>query len=72
MSLFRQLMLAVLLSTLLSFMGSALVSLFSSRHYLEQQLILKNEDNASALALLMTQQSKDPVTMELLRHFAIR
>lgn len=65
MSLFRQLMLAVLLSTLLSFMGSALVSLFSSRHYLEQQLILKNEDNASALALLMTQQSKDPVTMEL-------
>lgn len=65
MSLFRQLMLAVALSTLLSFMGSTLVSLLSSRHYLEQQLILKNEDNASALALLMTQQSKDPVTMEL-------
>lgn len=65
MSLFKQLMLAVALSTLLAFMGSALVSLLSSRHYLEQQLILKNEDNASALALLMTQQSKDPVTMEL-------
>ncbi len=65
MSLFRQLMLAVALSTLLSFMGSAVVSLLSSRHYLEQQLILKNEDNASALALLITQQSKDPVTIEL-------
>lgn len=65
MSLFKQLMLAVALSTLLAFMGSAVVSLLSSRHYLEQQLVLKNEDNASALALLMTQQSKDPVTMEL-------
>lgn len=65
MSLFRQLMLAVALSTLLSFMGSAVVSLLSSRHYLEQQLILKNEDNASALALLITQQSKDPVTIAL-------
>jgi EAL domain-containing protein (putative c-di-GMP-specific phosphodiesterase class I)/GGDEF domain-containing protein len=65
MSLFRQLMLAVAFSTLLSFMGSAVVSLLSSRHYLEQQLILKNEDNASALALLITQQSKDPVTIEL-------
>jgi len=65
MSLFRQLMLAVALTTLLSFMGSAVVSLLSSRHYLEQQLILKNEDNASALALLITQQSKDPVTIEL-------
>jgi EAL domain-containing protein (putative c-di-GMP-specific phosphodiesterase class I)/GGDEF domain-containing protein len=58
-------MLAVALSTLLSFMGSAVVSLFSSRHYLEQQLILKNEDNASALALLISQQGKDPVTIEL-------
>ncbi|MBI5438958.1 MAG: diguanylate cyclase [Nitrosomonadales bacterium] len=58
-------MLAIALTTLLSFMGSAVVSLLSSRHYLEQQLILKNEDNASALALLITQQSKDPVTIEL-------
>lgn len=65
MSLFRQLMLAVAFSTLLSFIGSAVVSLLSSRHYLEQQLVLKNEDNAGALALLITQQSKDPVTMEL-------
>ncbi len=65
MSLFRQLMLAVAFSTLLAFMGSAVVSLLSSRHYLEQQLILKNEDNAGALALLITQQSKDPVNIEL-------
>lgn len=65
MSLFRQLMLAVALTALLSFMGSAVVSLLSSRHYLEQQLNLKNEDNATALALLISQQSKDPVTTEL-------
>ena len=65
MSLFRQLMLAVAFSTLLSFIGSAVVSLLSSRHYLEQQLVLKNEDNATALALLITQQNKDPVTIEL-------
>lgn len=65
MSLFRQLMLAVAFSTALAFMGSAVVSLLSSRHYLEQQLVLKNEDNASALALLITQQNKDPVTIDL-------
>lgn len=65
MSLFRQLMLAVAFSTLLAFLGSAVVGLLSSRHYLEQQLVLKNEDNASALALLITQQNKDPVTIEL-------
>ncbi len=65
MSLFRQLLLAIALSTLLAFIGTAAISLLSSRHYLEQQLQLKNEDNASALALLMTQQNKDPVSMEL-------
>ncbi|OIQ82359.1 phytochrome-like protein cph2 [mine drainage metagenome] len=65
MSLFRQLLLAIALSTLLAFLGTAAISLLSSRHYLEQQLQLKNEDNASALALLMTQQKKDPVSMEL-------
>ena len=57
MSLFRQLLLAIALSTLLAFIGTAAISLLSSRHYLEQQLQLKNEDNASALALLMTQQN---------------
>lgn len=65
MSLFRQLWLAVAFSTMLAFIGSAVVSLLSARHYLEQQLILKNEDNANALALLISQQSKDAVTIEL-------
>lgn len=65
MSLFRQFMLVIVFSTLLSFVGSATVSLISSRHYLEQQLILKNQDNANALALLISQQGKDPVAIEL-------
>jgi predicted signal transduction protein with EAL and GGDEF domain len=65
MSLFRQLWLAVIASTVIAFAGSFVVSMFTARHYLEEQLAIKNSDNASALALSMSQMDKDPVTMEL-------
>jgi len=65
MSLFRQLWLAVIASTVIAFTGSFVVSMFTARHYLEQQLAVKNNDNAASLALSMSQLDKDPVTIEL-------
>ena len=65
MSLFRQLWLAVIASTLIAFAGSFLASMLTARHYLEHQLAIKNSDNASSLALSMSQLEKDAVTVEL-------
>lgn len=65
MSLFRQIWLAVIAATLLAFTGSFVASMLTARTYLEQQLATKNNDNASTLALSMSQQAKDPVTVEL-------
>ena len=67
MSLFRRIWFAVIGLTLAAFVGSLLVNTFSARGYLEKQLYLKNVDNATALALSMSQiPEKDPVTIELL------
>lgn len=65
MSLMRQLWLVVLISTVLAFAGSLFIGVWSAREYLAQQLERKNADNASSLALAMTQQEKDPVNIEL-------
>lgn len=65
MTLVKQLWLAISLTMLLSFGGSLVVSVLSARHYLQQQLQLKNIDNANALALSLSQMEKDPVTIEL-------
>ena len=51
MSLFRQLWLAVIVSTLIAFVGSFAVSMMTARQYLEEQLAIKNNDNAASLAL---------------------
>lgn len=66
MSLFRQLWLAIISLTLFIFIGSFFISVLSARSYLEQQLSLKNIDNAEALALALSQQpNKDPVAVAL-------
>ena len=65
MSLTKQLWLAIGLVMALAFGGSMLVSVLSARHYLQQQLQVKNIDNATALALALSQLDKDPVTVEL-------
>jgi EAL domain-containing protein (putative c-di-GMP-specific phosphodiesterase class I)/GGDEF domain-containing protein len=62
----RQLWAVILLSTLLSLFGSLLASLWSAQSYLSEQLTLKNTDNATALALSISQGDPDPVKMELL------
>ncbi len=65
MSMYRQLWLALILSTLLALAGSLLASTMNSRAYLQEQLRMKNADNASALALSLSQKNADTVEVEL-------
>ncbi|MEW6119490.1 MAG: LapD/MoxY N-terminal periplasmic domain-containing protein [Pseudomonadota bacterium] len=66
MSLTKQFWLAVVAIMTLAFGISFLVSAWSARNYLEDQLRLKNIDNANSLALSMSQMEKDPVMLELM------
>ena len=65
MSMYRQLWLAIIVSMLLALAGSLFASLLSARAYFEQQLTMKNADNASALALSLSQHDPNAVTVEL-------
>ncbi|ANQ83796.1 LapD/MoxY N-terminal periplasmic domain-containing protein [Azoarcus olearius] len=65
MSLIKQLWIAIALVTVLSLGGSFVVSTLAARHYLQQELAVKNMDNAASLALSLSQMPKDPVTVEL-------
>ena len=66
MTLNRQLWLAIVLTLILAFAGTFAVSTWSAKSYMEQQLRVKNLDNATSLALSMSQMPKDMVTLELL------
>lgn len=65
MSMYRQLWLAIAISTLLALAGSLLASTLAARTYLSEQLTLKNADNATALALALSQKQPDAVDIEL-------
>ncbi|HZV54050.1 MAG TPA: EAL domain-containing protein [Rhodocyclaceae bacterium] len=65
MSMYRQLWLAIIVSTLLALLGSLLAATLSARSYLSEQLSIKNADNAAALALSLSQQNPDAVVVEL-------
>jgi EAL domain-containing protein (putative c-di-GMP-specific phosphodiesterase class I)/GGDEF domain-containing protein len=66
MSLIKQLWLAIVVILTLAFAGAFALSTVASKHYFEQQLQAKNDDNATTLALSMTQMEKDPITLDLL------
>ncbi|APE29532.1 Diguanylate phosphodiesterase, EAL domain protein [Halomonas aestuarii] len=66
MSLIKQLWLIIVVLLLLAFGGSLFIGVTTSRAYIEQEVLIKNADNANALALTMSQMPKDPVTLELL------
>lgn len=66
MSLIKQLWLAIVVILSLAFAGAFTLSTVASKHYFEQQLQAKNDDNATTLALSMTQMEKDPITLDLL------
>ncbi|HEX6705991.1 MAG TPA: EAL domain-containing protein [Albitalea sp.] len=66
MSLIRQIWLLLIGALVLAFVGSMGVAIGSARDTLQTQLRLKNNDNAAALALALSQQKGDPQLMELL------
>lgn len=65
MSLIKQLWVAIITVMAMAFAASTVVSVLSARQYLQQQLQVKNIDNATALALSLSQLPKDPVMIEL-------
>jgi len=66
MSLIKQLWIGITVMLLLALGGSFAISIMSAKQYLEEQLHIKNMDNATSLALSISQMEKDPVTLELL------
>jgi EAL domain-containing protein (putative c-di-GMP-specific phosphodiesterase class I)/GGDEF domain-containing protein len=66
MSLIKQLWLAIILIMSLAFGASFVINIITSKHYLEQQLQMKNTDNAVSLALSISQMEKDPVAVNLM------
>ena len=66
MSLIRQILLLLLGSLLLAFVGSVTVHVGATRDVLQTQLNLKNSDNAAALAMVLSQQKGDAELMSLL------
>ncbi|MES2674076.1 MAG: LapD/MoxY N-terminal periplasmic domain-containing protein [Pseudomonadota bacterium] len=66
MSLIKQLWIGIIVMLMLAMGGSFGISLLSAKQYLEEQLHLKNVDNASSLALSFSQMEKDLVTLQLL------
>lgn len=66
MSLIKQLWIATILLVVIIFSGSLATSIASSRGYLLEQLKEKNMDNATSLALTMSQMEKDVINIELL------
>ena len=65
MSLIRQIWLLLLGTLLLAFAASVLVNVSSARNMLQTQLRMKNSDNATALALVLSQQKGERALMEL-------
>ena len=65
MSMYRQLWLLLLFTTLISLVWGLSVSTLSARAYLEEQLKNKNNDNATTLALSLSQREVDRVEIEL-------
>lgn len=67
MSLIKQLWIGILALLLLALSGNFAISTVTAKTYLQEQLRLKNIDNANSLALSISQMpDKDPVTLELL------
>jgi len=66
MSLIKQLWLAIIIILSLAFAGAFILNTVASKHYFEQQLQAKNDDNANTLALSITQLEKNPVALNLL------
>lgn len=67
MSLIKQLWIGIIVLLLMVLSGNFVISTLTAKTYLQEQLRLKNIDNANSLALSISQMpEKDPITLELL------
>lgn len=66
MSLIKQLWIAIITLVIIVFCASLATMVSTSRGYIIEQINEKNMDNATSLALTMSQMEKDPVNLELL------
>lgn len=66
MSLIKKLWIAIVILMALAFGGSFIASTITAKNYLQQQLQMKNIDNAASLALSLSQIEKEPIKIELL------
>ena len=66
MSLIKQLWIAIIVIVLLAFGSSFFISAYQTKNYLVEQLQVKNIDNATGMALTLSQMDKDLTTMELM------
>jgi EAL domain-containing protein (putative c-di-GMP-specific phosphodiesterase class I)/GGDEF domain-containing protein len=65
MSLIKQLWIGIALLLIITLGGTFTLSLITAKTYLQEQLRLKNIDNATSLALSLSQMDKDPISIEL-------
>ncbi|WP_019677396.1 bifunctional diguanylate cyclase/phosphodiesterase [Arsukibacterium perlucidum] len=66
MSLIKQLWIAIIVIVLLAFGSSFFISAYQTKNYLAEQLQVKNIDNATGMALTLSQMDKDLTTIELM------
>lgn len=66
MTLTKQLWLVIFVLMTLVFISSFLISVYTARNYFLEQLTVKNIDNATNLALSLSQLDKDPTSIELM------
>lgn len=66
MSLVKRLWIAIGLIILAAVLSAGIINIRSAQHYLENELKVKNLDNATALALTLSQSASDVVTVDLL------
>lgn len=65
MSMYRQIWLSLLLTAAVCLAGGLIATTYSAREYLEDQLRIKNADNASALSLSLSPHINDSVEVDL-------
>lgn len=66
MSLFKQLLFSISLFMMIVFSGSFIVTLESSRHQYNNQLLAHAQDAATALGVSLTPNVNDPAMIELM------
>lgn len=66
MSLIKQLWIAIIVMSVMALGSSYVISVYQTRQHLMEHLYLKNVDNATVMAMTLSQAAKDETTLELM------